>query len=241
MIFDLATPPVGNVTARASELNALLSYLPPQEILRTVIESENFDGGIGAVSSFGTESAVLLHMIAQIDPKIPVVFLDTGMLFPETLAYRDELEDRLGLTDIRVFTPDAGDQARLDPEDMLWSTDVDACCGYRKVKPLNNALKGFGAWINGRKRYHGETRKDLFVVEADGPRIKVNPLANFGAQEIQQYFVEHHLPLHPLQKLGFSSVGCMPCTSRTAPGEDVRAGRWRGSGKTECGIHLSEV
>jgi phosphoadenosine phosphosulfate reductase len=124
---------------------------------------------------------------------------------------------------------------------MLWSSDVDACCGFRKVEPLNNALSGFGAWINGRKRYHGENRSDLAVVEADGPRIKVNPLATFDAQEIQRYFVEHHLPLHPLQKFGFSSVGCMPCTSRTEAGENVRAGRWRGSGKTECGIHLSEV
>lgn len=241
MIFDLAAPPSVDVQVRASELNALLSYLSPQDILRTVIESERFDGGIAAVSSFGTESAVLLHMIAQVDPKIPVLFLDTGMLFPETLAYRDELQKKLGLTDIRVFTPDPADHARLDPEDMLWSTDVDSCCGFRKVAPLNRALEGFGAWVNGRKRYHGDTRSNLLVVEADGPRIKINPLASFGAQDIQQYFVEHHLPLHPLQKHGFSSIGCMPCTSRTEAGENVRAGRWRGSNKTECGIHLSEV
>jgi phosphoadenosine phosphosulfate reductase len=239
-MFDLATPSTEILTERARALDAGLSGAEPQEILEKLL-AERFDGGIAAVSSFGTESAVLLHMIAEIDRKTPIVFLDTGMLFPETLAYRDELQAQLGLTDIRVFTPDPADRARLDPEDMLWSKSVDACCDYRKVLPLARALEGFGAWINGRKRYHGESRTDLPVVEADGPRIKVNPLANFGAQDIQSYFVRHHLPLHPLQKLGFSSVGCMPCTSRTEAGENVRAGRWRGSGKTECGIHLSEV
>jgi phosphoadenosine phosphosulfate reductase len=240
-MFDLATAPTSKkITARASELNALVSFLSPQDALRAVL-AEEFEGGIGVVSSFGTESAVLLHMVAEVDPTTPVLFLDTGMLFPETLAYRDELQKRLGLTDIRVFTPNDIDHARLDPEDMLWSTDVDACCGFRKVAPLAHALEGFGAWINGRKRYHGDTRATLTVVEADGDRIKVNPLASLNAQDIQAYFIEHHLPLHPLQKLGFSSVGCMPCTSRTAPGEGARAGRWRGSGKTECGIHLSEV
>jgi phosphoadenosine phosphosulfate reductase len=240
-MFDLATAPTSQkVTTRASELNALVAFLSPQDALRAIL-AENFEGGIGVVSSFGTESAVLLHMVAQIDPTTPVLFLDTGMLFEETLAYRDELQRQLGLTDIRVFTPDPADTARLDPEGMLWATDVDACCGFRKVAPLEHALKGFGAWINGRKRYHGDTRATLTVVEADADRIKVNPLASLGAQDIQSYFVQHHLPLHPLQKHGFSSVGCMPCTSRTVAGENVRAGRWRGSGKTECGIHLSEV
>jgi phosphoadenosine phosphosulfate reductase len=240
-MFDLATAPTSDrLELRASELNALVSFLPPKEVLRAILD-ERFDGGIAAVSSFGTESAVLLHMIAEIDPTTPILFLDTGMLFSETLAYRDQLQQRLGLTDIRIFGPDDADRRRLDPEDMLWSTNVDACCGYRKVAPLARALDGFGAWINGRKRYHGEYRADLRMVEADGDRIKVNPLASFGAQDIQSYFVEHHLPLHPLQKSGFSSVGCMPCTSRTGPDENVRAGRWRGSGKTECGIHLSEV
>lgn len=240
-MFDLVTAPASDrVQSRASELNGLVSFLSPQDVIRSIL-SERFEGGIGVVSSFGTESAVLLDMVAKIDPTTPVLFLDTGMLFPETLAYRDQLQERLGLTDIRVFTPDDAERRRLDPEDMLWSINVDACCGFRKVAPLAHALEGFGAWINGRKRYHGDTRADLTVVEADGNRVKVNPLASYSAQDIQAYFVEHHLPLHPLQKHGFSSVGCMPCTSRTAPGENVRAGRWRGSGKTECGIHLSEV
>lgn len=238
-MFDLATTADEELTERARALDARLTDAAPQKVLETLL-SQRFDGGIAAVSSFGTESAVLLHMIAEIDPETPVLFLDTGMLFPETLAYRDELQDKLGLTDIRVFTPDPKDRERLDPEDMLWASDTDACCHFRKVLPLGRALDGFGAWLNGRKRYHGETRSELAVVEADGPRIKANPLANFDGQDIQSYFVRHHLPLHPLQKLGFSSIGCMPCTSRTLPGESVRAGRWRGSGKTECGIHFGE-
>jgi len=237
-MFDLATSSSEVLRERAQALDAALEGAPPQRILERIL-GERFDGGIAAVSSFGTESAVLLHMIAAIDPKTPVLFLDTGMLFPETLAYRDELRQRLGLSDLRVFTPDAGDTARLDPEGMLWSEDPDACCGFRKVKPLGRALEGFGAWINGRKRYHGESRSQLPIVEADGTRIKVNPLANFDAQDIQSYFARYHLPLHPLQKFGFASIGCMPCTSRTLPGENVRAGRWRGTGKTECGIHIS--
>lgn len=238
-MFDLATPPDELLAERARTLDARLTDFAPRDVLQAIF-AEDFARDMAVVSSFGTESAVLLHMVSEIDPSLPVLFLDTGMLFPETLAYKDQLQDRLGLTDIRVFTPDPSDQARLDPEGMLWATDTDACCGFRKVLPLNRALGGFDAWLNGRKRYHGESRSDLPVVEADGPHIKINPLANFDAQDIQSYFVRHHLPLHPLQKHGFSSIGCMPCTSRTRPGENVRAGRWRDSNKTECGIHISQ-
>jgi phosphoadenosine phosphosulfate reductase len=239
MMFDLAIPADEALAQRVAELDAKVANATPQHVLETIL-AERFPGGIAAVSSFGTESAVLLHMISEIDPSTPVLFLDTGMLFSETLDYRDTLQDQLGLTDIRVFKPDQADHDRLDPEDMLWASDTDACCGYRKVLPLGRALDGFGAWINGRKRYHGDSRSNLAVVEADGPRIKVNPLATFDGQDIQSYFVRHHLPLHPLQALGFSSIGCMPCTSRTAEGEGARAGRWRGLGKTECGIHIGD-
>ncbi len=239
-MFDIAATADDALKERAAALDARLTDAAPHDVIAAIL-AEKFDGGVGAVSSFGTESAVLLHMLAEIDRTAPVLFLDTGMLFPETLEYRDQLQERLGLTDIRVFTPDEADRLRLDPDNMLWASDTDACCGFRKVLPLGRALDGLGAWFNGRKRYHGETRSELPVVEADGPRIKVNPLANFNAQDIQSYFVRHHLPLHPLQKHGFASIGCMSCTSRTMPGENVRAGRWRGSNKTECGIHLSEV
>ncbi|MDX6806846.1 phosphoadenylyl-sulfate reductase [Terrihabitans rhizophilus] len=236
-MFDLAETSSADLVERARDLDARLTDKQPLQVLEAIL-AERFEGGIASVSSFGTESAVLLHMVAQIDPDVPVLFLDTGMLFEETLAYRDQLREEIGLKDIRIFTPDVEEQARLDPENMLWATDTNACCGFRKVAPLGRALNGFGAWLNGRKRYHGDSRAALPMVEADGPRIKVNPLANFNAQDIQSYFVSHHLPLHPLQPLGFSSIGCMPCTSRTKDGEAPRAGRWRGTGKTECGIHI---
>lgn len=201
--------------------------------------AEGFAGRIAAVSSFGTESAVLLHMIAEVDPALPVVFLDTGMLFAETLAYRDDLIARLGLTDVRSIRPDPADQAAQDPDDALWAENPDACCALRKVIPLARALGPFDAWINGRKRYQATTRSALALAEADGPRVKFNPLAGFSRADIAAYMAAHDLPPHPLEKFGFASIGCMPCTSRVKPGEDPRSGRWRGQAKTECGIHIA--
>ena len=236
-MFDAAAVSDPVLVERAAQLDARFAKARPHDVIEALIE-QKLPGGIAAVSSFGTESAVLLHIVSEVDPSTPILFLDTGMLFEETLTYRDQLMERLGLTDLRIFTPNEEELAKIDPDRMLWASDTDACCGVRKVEPLDRALQGFGGWLNGRKRYHGESRSSIPVVEADGPRIKANPLALMGAQEIQGYFVKHHLPLHPLQVHGFASIGCMPCTSRTAPGEGVRAGRWRGSNKTECGIHI---
>lgn len=214
---------------------ALLTGASPQQILTTMLGI--FKGRIAAVSSFGTESAVLLSMIAEIDPSAPVLFLDTGYLFKETLDYRDMLVERLGLSDVRVITPDPAEAAQKDPENALWAEDPDACCALRKVAPLAKALAPFDAWINGRKRYHGNERARLQILEAEWNRIKINPLARMSREEINAYFNTHDLPRHPLEAMGFLSVGCMPCTSRTRPGEDIRSGRWRGRDKTECGIH----
>jgi phosphoadenosine phosphosulfate reductase len=182
---------------------------------------------------------VLLKFVADVDPSIPVLFLDTGWLFEETIEYRQTLAQRLGLRDIRTLHPDTATMQREDPERDLWFRDPDACCRIRKVDPLAAALRGFDAWLNGRKRFHGNERAGLAVVEADGPRLKFNPLAGLAPEELQGVFEKFDLPRHPLERLGFSSVGCMPCTSRTQPGEDVRAGRWRDRGKTECGIHTA--
>ncbi len=208
----------------------------PREVIAAA--AEGFSGRIAAVSSFGTESAVLLHMIAEVAPALPVIFLDTGMLFPETLAYRDELVARLGLTDVRSIAPDPAEKAARDPDDALWSENPDACCAVRKVMPLARALAPFAAWINGRKRYQAATRNSIPMAEADGARVKFNPLADFTRADIEAYMAAHGLPHHPLEKFGFASIGCMPCTSRVKPGEDPRSGRWRGQAKTECGIHM---
>jgi phosphoadenosine phosphosulfate reductase len=189
------------------------------------------------VSSFGTEAAVLLHMVASIDPSTPVLFMDTGRLFGETLRHRDKLVERLGLTDVRTLKPEK-DIATEDSDMMLFSRDPDRCCYLRKVLPLRKALEEFDCWINGRKGHHGEGRDALPMAEADGYMIKVTPLARWGSEEVEAYHLVHDLPRHPLWEDGFLSVGCMTCTERVAAGADFRSGRWAGKGKTECGIHL---
>ena len=222
----------------AAALDARLRAAAPTAIIAAALDA--FPGRVAAVSSFGTESAVLLHLISLVDPATPVLFLDTGHLFPETLAYRDALAARLGLTGIVTFAPDARDLATRDPESALWAENPDACCALRKVEPLARALAPYGAWINGRKRYQAATRAEIPVVEADGARVKFNPLAAMARADLEGYMAAHDLPKHPLEAFGFASVGCMPCTTRVMPGEDPRAGRWRGRAKTECGIHMGE-
>jgi phosphoadenosine phosphosulfate reductase len=198
-----------------------------------------FPGKIALVSSFGTESAILLHMIAQIDKATPIVFLETGKLFPETLAYRDELIELLGLTGVRSIRPSGAQLAAYDPDGRLWTKDVDLCCAIRKTNPLDGALEGFDAWITGRKRSQSGTRAHINVLET-GPdgRITVNPLAMWDEARIEAYFEEHNLPHHPLEAQGYTSIGCATCTLKPRPGEDKRSGRWAGLDKTECGIHM---
>ena len=209
----------GSTIGRAAEVAARYGHLAGEALLRPLIEHE-FAGGIALVSSFGAEAAVLLDMVAAIDHATPVLFLDTQKHFGETLRYRDELVARLGLTDVRTLTPDRGEVARQDPDGMLWHRAPDACCVLRKVRPLEAALQPFEAWISGRKRYHGGARAAIPVIEADGARVKVNPLAAFGACDIEAEFAARGLPRHPLVADGFLSIGCMPCTVRP-----VRTGR----------------
>jgi phosphoadenosine phosphosulfate reductase len=205
-------------------------------LLRTMLDV--FPGRIAAVSSFGAESAVVLHMLAEIDPAVPVIFLDTGKLFPETLAYRDTLVELLGLSDVRSARPDVARLAHTDPDGTLWQNNPDECCWHRKVEPLETALTGFAAWITGRKRYQGATRSTLEMVEAGADsRIKLNPLAAWSAAEVERYLAQHALPLHPLRTSNYRSIGCATCTRPVLQGEDSRAGRWSGTTKTECGIH----
>jgi phosphoadenosine phosphosulfate reductase len=223
-----------------SALAALVESADPETLLRDALR--RFHGRVALVSSFGAESAVLLHMVAQIDPATPVIFLDTGKLFPETLAYRDQLVGRLGLRDVRTARPETGRILRVDPTGTLWQSDPDLCCWNRKVEPLDEALSGFDAWITGRKRFQAETRRALPLIE-NGPdgRTKINPLAGWSAVDIAHYFAAHDLPRHPLEAEGYRSIGCMTCTRPVQEGEDARAGRWAGQGKIECGIHLDRT
>lgn len=220
----------------AATLEARFAGVPAPAMLAELLRGE-LAGRIAAVSSFGAESAVLLHMIAAVDRATPVIFTDTLRIFPDTLAYRDALVVRLGLTDGRVFRPDPAVLAARDPEEMRAGYDPDGCCAIRKVEPLARALAGFDAWISGRKGFQAGTRRALPRFEVDEGRIKVNPLADWAKADLDAYFAAHDLPRHPLEARGFPSIGCAPCTSPVVPGEDTRAGRWRGMAKVECGIH----
>ncbi len=195
-------------------------------------------GPVALVSSFGAESVVLLHMIAQINKATPVIFLDTEMLFPETLTYQREVAAHLGLTDVRVIGPDRNEVLTEDVDGILHQADTDACCDLRKTRPLNKALKDFGGWITGRKRFQNGQRAQLPLFEKEDRKIKINPLANWTAEDLKAYIIKHDLPRHPLVAQGYPSIGCMPCTTRVSAHEDPRAGRWRDSDKTECGIHF---
>ncbi len=220
----------------ADELDRVLRSASPAAVIEAALDSVGREQ-LALVSSFGTESAALLKVMADVDPAIPVIFLDTGWLFEETLAYRDTLIAALGLRDVRSIKPSDEVLSREDPDRELWFSNPDACCRIRKVEPLARALAPFAGWINGRKRFQGGARAEISVVEADGARLKFNPFANVSRELIAAIYTEARLPPHPLMAAGYLSVGCMPCTSRTSPDEDVRAGRWRGRAKTECGIH----
>jgi phosphoadenosine phosphosulfate reductase len=223
----------------ADGLDRALRHAAPAEVIAAALQTVGREQ-LAVVSSFGTESAALLKVVADVDPAIPVIFLDTGWLFEETLAYRDTLIATIGLRDVRSIKPLEATLLCEDPDRELWFSDPDACCRIRKVEPLKRALAPFRAWINGRKRFQGGVRADIPVVEDDGGRLKFNPLANVSRAEIEAIYARAKLPPHPLMTSGYQSVGCMPCTSRTSPDEDPRAGRWRGRSKTECGIHTAK-
>ena len=203
--------------------------------------ADRLAGELAVVSSFGAESAVLLHLIAAVDPTMPVLFLDTGKHFSETLAYRDMLTERLGLTDLRILTPAATDLAARDATGLRWSYDPDGCCEIRKVRPLAAALADFDASLTGRKAFQASTRTHLPRFEIDtsdiAGRLKINPLIDWDASRIEGYFIMHDLPRHPLLAQGYPSIGCSPCTRPVEAGEDARSGRWSGWDKVECGIH----
>jgi phosphoadenosine phosphosulfate reductase len=230
-------PELPDTAADAAELDRLYGRLPAQAVVALAVE-DLFAGGIGAVSSFGADSAVLLHMIAEVDRHLPVVFLDTGKHFSETLDYRDALAADFGLTDIRVVGPDEAALARIDPTGKLHETDTDACCDLRKVEPMARGIAPFRAWFTGRKRFQASTRAALPVFEAVGPRIRINPLAHWTTADQADYMRAHRLRENPLVAYGYLSIGCFPCTRPVQPGEDARSGRWAGQAKTECGIHL---
>jgi phosphoadenosine phosphosulfate reductase len=225
------------LAAYAADLDLRFRGASAQKLLATAIR-DLFPGRIAVVSSFGAEAAIVLQLVAEIDPSVPVIFLETGKHFDATLTYRDILKMRFGLTDLRSIEPDPAELAAEDSNGDLWSRDPNRCCALRKVRPLERALRGFDAWITGRKRYHGGERSALPLAEASGGQIKLNPLAEWNSADVQAAFKRHRLPQHPMFDEGYASIGCAPCTRPIAEGENARDGRWAGTDKRECGIHL---
>ena len=226
------------VPTRVASLNSRYRHHAATAVLDRALHDVEV-GRIALVSSFGAESVVLLHMVSVIDRATPVLFIDTEMLFRETLNYQAEVAEKLGLSNIMTVKANPATLAFEDPDDTLHQFNTDACCAIRKTEPLARALSPYGAWITGRKRFQGSTRAALDFFENEGDiRIKVNPLAHWGREDIADYMINNRLPRHPLVAKGYPSIGCAPCTSPVAAGEDPRAGRWRGQAKVECGIHF---
>ena len=231
---------IAPVHADVAALNHRFRDLSVQAVLDYYLTGPQF-GTVAMVSSFGAESVALLHMISEIDNTLPVLFLDTELLFAETLRYQLQVADLLKLSEVRVIHPDRNAMFARDQDNSLHRRDPDACCALRKSEPLQQALATFDGWITGRKRSQGSRRQKMQMFEHEGnSRIKLNPLAYWTAPQIGAYISKHNLPLHPLVAGGFPSIGCQPCTTTTTNNEDPRAGRWRGNEKNECGIHLAE-
>jgi phosphoadenosine phosphosulfate reductase len=230
---------VSGLLDHLADLRAAYGRLDGLPLLRALLREGPLAGRTALVSSFGAESAVLLDMVASVDRRTPVIFLDTGKLFPETHAYREELVELLGLEDVRILAPEPIELFCADAAGDLHGRDPDACCHVRKTLPLGRALAGFAGWITGRKRYQGGLRAHLQTIEGElaTGRIKLNPLVHWDADDLERYRLMRGLPAHPLVPAGYRSIGCVPCTRPTAPGEAPRAGRWWQVDKVECGIH----
>ncbi len=222
--------------ADAEALNKRFEGVDTTTMLKALFDERQL-GEVAVVSSFGTESAVLLHLVASVDPTIPVTFVDTLKMFPETLEYRETLVRTLGIKNSNSIEPSKEVLAEKDANGLRWSFDPDGCCEIRKVEPMKRAKQGLDSWISGRKAFQSVTRNNIPRFEIDDGRLKINPLGDWVKDDLEAYFEEHDLPRHPLEAEGYLSVGCAPCTSKVKPGEDPRAGRWRGWDKTECGIH----
>jgi phosphoadenosine phosphosulfate reductase len=237
---DIKLRQLESTEARLTRLNGELRDASAQTVLRVAMVRE-WSEDLTYVSSFGAESIAMLALIADVDPSLPIIFLETGMHFPQTLDYRDEVIDRLGLTGVRSIPPSETERKILDPDNKLWQTDSDACCALRKVRPLEPALEGFNAWITGRKRFHGGARMSLPVFEFANGRYKVNPMAGWTGEDVELFVKQRNLPRHPLVEQGYPSIGCWPCTRPASDPMDPRSGRWAGQAKSECGLHLDKA
>ncbi len=228
-------------SAHVAALNKRFKNTDTVDMLREIMADPGF-GKLALVSSFGADSVVLLDMVANINRALPIIFIDTEMLFHQTLTYQRKLAKDLGLQDMRRILPAREAVLERDFDNLMHRSDTAACCALRKTEPLARALAEFGGWISGRKRYQGGARAAMELFELDAEqRIKINPLAHWSREDLAAYITAHGLPRHPLVTKGYKSIGCASCTTPSGTVENERAGRWRGQNKTECGIHIGEA
>jgi phosphoadenosine phosphosulfate reductase len=216
------------------ELTKKLERWPIEQILIWVCHT--FGSDVVATSSFQSQSLPLLHMISKYCPELPVLFIDTGYHFPETLAYRNILEQSLDLNIITIESTISRQEFEVQ-HGKLYQVAPDFCCHERKVIPLNNALKGYKAWISGIRHDQTELRNNSSIIEHQGSIIKINPMINWTQAQVDQYIDDHNLPRHPLEAQGYKSISCYPCTQTVYDSQSIRTGRWVDHSKTECGIH----
>ncbi|MCG0239323.1 MAG: phosphoadenylyl-sulfate reductase [Firmicutes bacterium] len=226
--------PPGELAAVAQRLEAA----GPEATLRWAAETLGPDR-VAVACSFGAEDMVLVDLWSRVNPGGQVFYLDTGLLFPETYGTRDRLLARYPVTVTRYAPRISLEEQAEEYGDELWNRDPDRCCGLRKVEPLARALRGLRGWVTGIRREQAPTRASAQVVEWDHRHglVKVNPLAAWTWDQVWAYIREHGVPYNPLHDRGYPSIGCRPCTRPVTPGEDLRAGRWPGFAKTECGLH----
>jgi phosphoadenosine phosphosulfate reductase len=210
---------------------------PPEAVLRWAVEE--FGPDVALATGFGAEGCVLVSMLSAISPGTRIFYLDTDLLFPETYALRDQLEARYGVRFERRATRLSLAEQSAEYGERLWERQPDLCCRLRKVEPLREMLSGLRAWVTAIRRDQSPARANIGIVERDEKfgLIKINPLAAWDSREVWDYIVKYDVPYNPLHDHGYTSIGCAPCTTTVRIGEDTRAGRWRGTGKTECGLH----
>jgi phosphoadenosine phosphosulfate reductase len=224
-----ATNQTSNVRMAQWLFNPWLERLTPQDIVHWAVEA--FGPGLIMTSSFGLNGVALIHMLQAVRADVPVVFVDTGYLFDETLQTKRRIEAAYHVS-VLTYRP------RADEEAQPGYHGQTTCCNRRKVEPMRRALAELRpvAVLNARARFQARTRHDLPMVEWDQAPVRINPLAGWSLARLKAYVAEHNIPYNPLHDAGYPSIGCWPCTRPVQPGEDLRAGRWAGSGKVECGL-----
>ena len=208
-------------------LNEVFEKQKPAEIIAWA--AQEFSSGLAMTSSFGPESGVLLHLVSRVNPEIPVLFLETGYHFPETLEYREALVKKFGLKNVLDLRAEPNRRQQLIDQHAgkPYEQDPDQCCHINKVEPLDEALKKYEAWMTGIRRNQTDVRKTIRILELyEGGRYKISPLANWTSRDTWWYLKEHQIPQHPLYEKGYLSIGCWPCTRPIQAGDDERSGRW---------------